>query len=149
MANLKIFTDIIEETALGQIRQLLDQPSFASQKVRIMPDVHAGKGCVIGLTSTIGDSIIPNLVGVDIGCGVLAVKIDGNNIDLSKLDDVIRANVPSGMNVHEQKILAPMPWVSDLRCYPFLSNMDRVKQSMGTLGGGNHFIELGHGRNGD
>ena len=102
--NLKIFTDNVEQEALNQIDTLLSQDAFKDCKVRIMPDVHAGAGCVIGFTADLGKKVIPNIVGVDIGCGVLVVELGKIDIDFAKLDDVIRQYVPSGRNVHESVI---------------------------------------------
>ena len=93
--NLKIFTKNIEEKAIKQIDELLEQKSFENCKVRIMPDVHAGKGCVIGFTADLGDKVIPNIVGVDIGCGMLAVELGNIELDLEKLDNVINEYVPA------------------------------------------------------
>ena len=161
MRDLKIFTDNIEQEAIDQINTLLEQPAFADCKVRIMPDVHAGAGCVIGFTADLGDKIIPNIVGVDIGCGMLTVElgridtgINGKtdssivnyvtDIDYEKLDNVIRTCIPSGRNVHEE-INYIFPELKNLRCYNKLKNIDWLERSMGTLGGGNHFIEIDEG----
>ena len=140
MKNLKFFTENIEPQALEQIYKLLAQPAFENCKVRIMPDVHAGAGCVIGFTADLGEKVIPNIVGVDIGCGMLCVELGKIDVDFSKLDSVIRGHIPSGMNVHKATF-----WQihrQDLRCYDRLNNMARLRSSMGTLGGGNHFIEI-------
>lgn len=147
MKDLKIFTDICEDTARGQIETLMQQPSFSNQKVRIMPDVHAGKGCVVGFTSTIGDSIVPNVVGVDLGCGVLSVGVGKIDPDLAKLDSVIRQYIPSGTGVHDKERRVYTD-ISELECFRHLENIPRIRQSMGTLGGGNHFIELGKSQDG-
>ncbi|MCL2055410.1 MAG: RtcB family protein [Oscillospiraceae bacterium] len=120
----------------------MKQKSFCDQKVRIMPDVHAGKGCVIGFTSTIGDYVIPNVVGVDIGCGMLTVRLGQCEIDLQKLDDIIREYIPSGRNVHEGRICR-FEKLQTLLCYRELKDTKRLERSIGTLGGGNHFIEVG------
>ena len=158
MRDLKIFTDNIEQEAIDQINVLLEQPAFADCKVRIMPDVHAGAGCVIGFTADLGDKVIPNIVGVDIGCGMFTVElgridtgINGKtdssivdyvtDIDYEKLDNVIRTCIPSGRNVHEE-INYIFPELKNLRCYNNLKNIDWLERSMGTLGGGNHFIEI-------
>lgn len=101
--NLKIFTKNIEEQAINQINELLNQETFKNSKVRIMPDVHAGKGCVIGFTGNLGEKVIPNIVGVDIGCGMLCVELGNIDLDLERLDKIIREYVPSGMNVHENQ----------------------------------------------
>ena len=143
MSNIKIFAKTIEETAKQQIEQFANLEAFKNSKIRIMPDVHSGAGCVIGFTADLGDKVIPNVVGVDIGCGMLAVNLGDIDIDLQKFDDLIRAKIPSGMNVNEK----PFGYVKagcfeDLKCYKQLRNIDRLQKSLGTLGGGNHFIEL-------
>lgn len=104
MSNLKVYAKTIEDEALEQINTLLSQDAFKDCKVRIMPDVHAGKGCVIGFTADLGNKVIPNIVGVDIGCGMLCVSLghrDFNAVTLNTLDRVIRTYVPSGKNVHD------------------------------------------------
>mgnify|MGYP000018412356 CR=1 FL=1 len=98
----KVFTDNIENAAIGQLTALLNQESVAGSKIRIMPDCHSGAGCVIGTTMTLTDKVVPNLVGVDIGCGMLAIKLKEKRVDLTKLDSVIRKYVPSGGEVHEE-----------------------------------------------
>lgn len=140
MSDLKVFTENIEPEALNQVYTLIKQPAFADCKVRIMPDVHAGKGCVIGFTADLGDKVIPNIVGVDIGCGMLTAEIGKIDIDFEKLDRVIRENIPSGRTVRE--IEADFPEIEQLRCKDLLKNMSWLKCSLGTLGGGNHFIEV-------
>ena len=140
--NLKIFTKNIEEQAINQINELLKQETFKDSKVRIMPDVHAGKGCVIGFTGNLGKKVIPNIVGVDIGCGMLCVELGNIDLDLERLDKVIREYVPSGMNVHENQRYNFLE-LEQLYCYKLLKNKDNwLEKSMGTLGGGNHFIEI-------
>lgn len=140
--NLKIFTKNIEEQAINQINELLKQEAFKNSKVRIMPDVHAGKGCVIGFTGNLGEKVIPNIVGVDIGCGMLCVELGNIDLDLERLDKIIREYVPSGMNVHENQRYEFLE-LEQLYCYKLLKNKDNwLEKSMGTLGGGNHFIEI-------
>ena len=141
MADLKIFTDNIEDTAREQIDILMKQPAFAECKVRIMPDVHAGAGCVIGFTADLGDKVIPNIVGVDLGCGMNTVIIAEKDIDFEKLDTVIRKHVPSGRNTHEGKKTS-FDKLQELYCYRDLRDTKRIVRSIGTLGGGNHFIEI-------
>lgn len=141
MADLKIFTDKIEEEALEQINTLIKQAAFMDCKVRIMPDVHAGKGCVIGFTADLGDKVIPNIVGVDIGCGMKTIQLGKVELDLEKLDKVIRENIPSGRNVHEGR-LNRFDKLQELYCYRILRDTKRIERSIGTLGGGNHFIEV-------
>lgn len=147
MKNLKIFTENIEQEAIDQINTLLDQPAFADCKVRIMPDVHAGAGCVIGFTANLGDKVIPNIVGVDIGCGMLTVALGNIDIDYEKLDAAIRLLIPSGRNVHgeyipEKHLKRAKRLIAELRCRHHLHSVDRLEHSLGTLGGGNHFIEI-------
>lgn len=141
MSDLKIFTDNIEPTALNQIYTLVKQPAFADCKVRIMPDVHAGAGCVIGFTADLGDKVIPNIVGVDIGCGMLTVELGKIDIDFDYLDKAIRENVPSGREVNETAIY-PTEVIEYIRCYKALKDPERLVRSIGSLGGGNHFIEI-------
>ncbi len=138
--DLKIFTDNIEPAAVNQIYNLLSQPPFRDSKVRIMPDVHYGAGCVVGFTAVMGDKIIPNVIGVDIGCGMLCVELGKTDIDLAALDTFIRDNIPSGSAV--RKSYSDMDLVKSLRCYRELTDLDRIYRSPGTLGGGNHFIEV-------
>lgn len=141
MRNLKIFTNNIEQSAKDQIDLLLEQEAFKDCKIRIMPDVHAGAGCVIGFTGDLGDKVIPNIVGVDIGCGMLCIELGNIDIDLEKLDKIIREYIPSGMNVHKEKV-GNFDF-TQLICYPLLKNKDGwLEKSLGSLGGGNHFIEI-------
>lgn len=142
MSNLKIFTENIEPQALNQIYTLVKQPAFADCKIRIMPDCHAGAGCVIGFTADLGEKIIPNIVGVDIGCGMLTVELGNIDIDFPKLDDIIRRCVPSGRNVHDEESEFAENAINQLYCRNELKNVDWLKRSLGTLGGGNHFIEI-------
>lgn len=141
MKDLKIFTDDIEQEAVNQINLLLEQEPFKNCKVRIMPDVHAGKGCVIGFTADLGDKIIPNIVGVDIGCGMLCVELGKIDLDLEKLDQVINENIPAGRNIREQKLIN-FDKINDLYCLRELKETKKFNRAIGTLGGGNHFIEV-------
>lgn len=141
MKNLKIFTDNIEQEAVNQINLLLDQEPFKNCKVRIMPDVHAGKGCVIGFTADLGDKIIPNIVGVDIGCGMLCVELGNIELDLEKLDEIINKFIPAGRNIREQKLI-DFEKINDLYCLRELKEVKKFNKAIGTLGGGNHFIEI-------
>lgn len=145
MSNLKIFTDNVEEKALEQINTLVSHPAFADCKIRIMPDVHAGAGCVIGFTADLGDKVIPNIVGVDIGCGMFVIPLGHRDIDLVLFDKIVRARVPAGRNVHGESRLedsVATSIINKLRCKEFLRNMTWLERSLGTLGGGNHFIEI-------
>lgn len=142
MSDLKIFTDNIEPQALNQIHTLVKQPAFSDCKVRIMPDVHAGAGCVIGFTADLGDKVIPNIVGVDIGCGMLTLELGNIDIELKKLDKVIRKYVPSGRNVRDEESGYAENIINQLYCKEKLKNTNWLKRSLATLGGGNHFIEV-------
>ena len=139
--NLKIFTNNIEDEAVKQIDLLLQQEPFKDCKVRIMPDVHAGKGCVIGFTADLGDKVIPNIVGVDIGCGMLCVKLGKIDIDLEKFDKIVNDYIPAGRNIREIK-LTDFEKIKDLYCLRELKETNKFNKAIGTLGGGNHFIEL-------
>ena len=139
--DLKIFTNNIELTALNQIYTLVKQPAFSNCKVRIMPDVHAGAGCVIGFTADLGDKVIPNIVGVDIGCGMLTVELGKIDVNFDELDKVIREKIPSGRSVHNNRVVK-FDELQDLYCYRELKDTKRLEKSIGTLGGGNHFIEV-------
>lgn len=141
-ANAKIFTELVDEASISQVMLLLNQEFAKDQKIRMMPDIHAGAGCTIGTTMTISDKIVPNLVGVDIGCGMLTVILGNIDIDCAKLDDIIHQYIPAGMEVRKN----PHPFVSminldQLRCKQAI-NLDRAYLSIGTLGGGNHFCEI-------
>lgn len=141
MSDLKIFTENIEPESTNQIYTLIKQPAFQNCKVRIMPDVHAGAGCVIGFTADLGDKVIPNIVGVDIGCGMLTIRLQDKEIDLPGLDNTIRKYIPSGREAHEGRMVR-FDKIQELFCYRELKNAKWFERSMGTLGGGNHFIEV-------
>ena len=136
-----VYTDLIEESAEVQIKQLCDQPFTKDCRIAIMPDVHAGAGCVIGFTANLGDLVIPNLIGVDIGCGMLVVCLGKTEMDNRELDNIIHNHVPAGMNTHDVAAVS-YPALRDLHCYNDLKNVSRIECSLGTLGGGNHFIEI-------
>lgn len=154
--DVKIFTDNVEESALQQIERLLAINVFSDKKIRIMPDVHAGAGCVIGFTGDLGDKVIPNIVGVDIGCGMRVLNLGRiSDIDYHAFHEHIRGNVPSGMIAREDRFgFKPLvgeemdiyreakQLVTQLYCYRELKDSGRIHKSIGTLGGGNHFIEL-------
>lgn len=137
----KVFTDNVESTAISQIIELCNQPFVEGGKIRIMPDTHAGAGCVIGFTANLGDKVIPNIVGVDLGCGMLTVELGKIDINLEQLDNIIRQYIPSGTNTHEG-IIVKFDKLQELYCYRSLKDTKRIERSIGTLGGGNHFIEL-------
>ncbi len=137
----KIFTDVVDEASIAQVLLLLNQEFVSESRIRLMPDIHAGAGCTIGTTMTIGDKIVPNLVGVDIGCGMEVIKIKETHIELQKLDKLIYQRIPSGFQVREKthryfdKIN-----LKELYCYKHVDPL-RAEKSLGSLGGGNHFIE--------
>lgn len=142
------YTAELEEAAERQIRAVCDRPEFSGCKIRIMPDVHAGKGCTIGTTMTIRDKIVPGMVGVDIGCGMETVELAEREIDFDKLDALIRKEIPYGREVREgpHRLSAEID-LTRLRCAPQV-NLDRAMHSIGSLGGGNHFIEVDHSDDG-
>lgn len=154
--DVKIFTDNVEDVALDQIRQLLSIDVFSDKKIRIMPDVHAGAGCVIGFTGNLGDHVIPNIVGVDIGCGMRILNLGiVSEIDYHAFHEHIRVSVPSGKIVREDRFgFRPLvgkeldiyreakQLVMQLHCYREIKDSGRINRAIGSLGGGNHFIEL-------
>ena len=143
------FCDELEDAAARQIRAVCDMQAFANCKIRIMPDVHAGKGCTIGTTMTIRDKIVPAMVGVDIGCGMETVKLAEKNIDFEKLDALIRKNIPCGRNIRKTPhAFTENVDLNELRCASRVG-LERAEKSVGTLGGGNHFIEIDRAENGD
>ena len=133
------FAKVIEDEAVEQIRRMCDYEFTAGSRIRIMPDVHAGKGCTIGTTMTVTDKAVPNIVGVDIGCGMYTVKLGTAEIDLERLDEAAHY-IPSGMNVWEGR--RERFDLTGLRSYRGLKDTRRLERSLGTLGGGNHFIEV-------
>ena len=133
------FAKVIEDEAIEQIRRMCDYDFTEGSQIRIMPDVHAGKGCTIGTTMTITDKAVPNIVGVDIGCGMYTIKLDSGDVDLEKLDEAAHY-IPSGMDVWEGR--QERFDLTALRCYRGLKDTRRLERSLGTLGGGNHFIEV-------
>ena len=138
----KVFTENIDSVTIGQVIGMLNEPFTEGSKIRIMPDCHAGKGSVVGTTMTIQDKVVPNLVGVDIGCGVLVTKIQAtkDEIDFTKLDEVINKHIPAGMNVRSKAHRFASKVDFDKIRTDF--NRERAEKSIGTLGGGNHFISL-------
>ena len=139
------YATVIEEEAIEQIRRMCDYEFTAGSKVRIMPDVHAGKGCTIGTTMTVVDKAVPNIVGVDIGCGMYTVKLGNVDLDFEKLDEACHF-VPSGMSVWEGR--KERFDLQKLRCFRALKDSKRLERSLGTLGGGNHFIEVDQAQDG-
>ena len=147
-ASAEVFAEIAEESAIAQILSLCNQPVSRGAKIRIMPDVHTGTGCTIGTTMTVTDTAIPNLVGVDIGCGMETVKLKETHIELQKLDKLIYRSIPSGFSVREKphRFAAKFD-LTALFCAEQI-HVPRAVQSIGTLGGGNHFIEADQGEDG-
>lgn len=142
-----IFANNIDDATTGQILELCNQSWVKGSKIAIMPDCHAGKGCTIGTTMTIIDKVCPNLVGVDIGCGMLTVQLpkELREISLEKLDRFINAEIPSGFNINEKRLYDPNQedlYLDSLKCYPALKNKEQLERSIGSLGSGNHFIEI-------
>lgn len=143
-SEAKIFTEQLEPSADQQLRLLCNQPFTAGSKIRIMPDVHAGAGCTIGTTMTVQDQIVPNLVGVDIGCGMETVRLKQQHIELQRLDKLIYEKIPSGFAVRQRSHAGSKQMdLHQLRCAKAAKiKMERALCSLGTLGGGNHFIEV-------
>lgn len=133
------YAKVVEEEAIEQIRRMCDYEFTQGSQIRIMPDVHAGKGCTIGTTMTVIDKAVPNIVGVDIGCGMYTVNLGKGEIDFEKLDAAAHF-VPSGMDVWQGR--QEKFDLTELRCYRELRNTKWLERSLGTLGGGNHFIEV-------
>ena len=141
-----VFTDNIDTKATEQIQQMCNQDFAKEAKIRIMPDVHAGEGCTIGTTMTVTDKVVPNIVGVDIGCGMYTVKLNTTNLDMKKWDAAAHY-IPSGFNVWNT--IQEEFDLTQLNCYSELVGIERLSKSLGTLGGGNHFIEIDKSQNGD
>lgn len=138
----KIFTDVVDEASIAQVIELCNQEFCAGSRIRLMPDIHAGAGCTVGTTMTITDKVVPNLVGVDIGCGMETVRVRETHMELQKLDKLIREKIPSGFGIRSKSHrYASTIDLSKLCCAPFV-NLPRAENSIGTLGGGNHFIEV-------
>ena len=144
----KIFTDIVDEASISQILLLLNQEFTTGSRIRLMPDVHAGAGCTVGTTMSITDKIVPNLVGVDIGCGMETVQVKEKHIELQKLDKLIYEKIPSGFNIRKKahRYVKEIN-LEELYCYKQI-DQGRAEKSLGTLGGGNHFIEADKGDDG-
>ncbi len=137
-----IYADTIDSGTEGMLREFCGLPLSAGSRIRVMPDVHAGKGCVIGLTMTVTDRIAPGLIGVDIGCGILAVRLDAKRLDLQKLDKLIHEKIPAGRNIRSKPHrFAEQAELERLHCFRHIQS-DKAHASIGTLGGGNHFIEV-------
>ena len=147
-AEAKIFTDDVEEYAKAQVKMICDNQVAKDSKIRLMPDIHPGKVGPIGLSMTATDKVIPQLLGVDIGCGMTCVKLNKDNVEFQKLDRVIRENVPSGFAIRKEPhhMAAEFPY-EKLHCARHV-NRPKAERSLGTLGGGNHFLELDRGEDG-
>lgn len=148
MSDIKIFAKTIEEEAKEQIENMAASEAYRDCKIRIMPDCHAGKGCTVGTVIETRGKVVPNTVGVDIGCGMLVVDLGFGDIDMALLDRVVNDNIPSGHNVHEQRLASAMVDVMQIQIRELLPpwkhcfDLNYVMRSLGTLGGGNHFIEV-------
>ncbi|MBQ5712414.1 MAG: RtcB family protein [Oscillospiraceae bacterium] len=141
-ASAKVFTDVVDQASISQVIGLLNQPYAEGSRIRMMPDIHAGMGCTIGTTMTIGDKICPDLVGVDIGCGMEMVQVREKHMELQKLDKLIREQIPSGFSIRTKPHrYAEQVDLEELHCANHV-DLDRAARSIGTLGGGNHFIEV-------
>lgn len=139
--DIKIYTDNVEFECLQQTETLLQQEPFKNCKIRLMPDTHAGKGAVIGFTANLGDKVIPNIVGVDIGCGMLCVPLGKINLNLEWIDEAINKYVPAGRESHQSRQVK-YDDIKKLKCYRELKDATNFEKQIGTLGGGNHFIEI-------
>lgn len=138
----KIFTDVVDSASIAQVQELCNQEFTAGSRIRLMPDIHAGAGCTIGTTMTIQDKIVPGMVGVDIGCGMETVELTEREIDFAKLDALIREKIPYGREIRDiPHSLNSKIDLTQLRCADQV-NLDRAVRSIGSLGGGNHFIEI-------
>lgn len=149
--SAKVFTDNLDQPTKRQISALLASPDYADCTVRVMPDTHAGRSCVIGMTMTLAGRVSPSLVGVDIGCGMEVVRLAEDRIDFAHLDEYIHTKVPAGKYLHEAPVESGEVFpLSELRCYRELGQdtIARVRRSVGSLGGGNHFIEIDRGPEG-
>ncbi|MBQ6603058.1 MAG: RtcB family protein [Eubacterium sp.] len=140
------YATVIEDAAIEQIQKMCDYALTEGSLVRIMPDVHAGAGCTVGMTMTVADKACPNIVGVDIGCGMYTVKLNDRRLDFEKIDEAAHF-IPSGMNTWEEA--AEKFDLAGLKCFGSLTGIGRLECSLGTLGGGNHFIEIDKAANGD
>lgn len=137
----KVFTDVVDQASIAQVIELCNQEFVSGSKIRLMPDIHAGAGCTIGTTMTINDKVVPNLVGVDIGCGMETIRVREDHVELQKLDKLIYEKIPSGFSIRDKahRYLGQID-LDELCCAKHI-DMLRAEKSIGTLGGGNHFIE--------
>ncbi|NCE65217.1 RNA-splicing ligase RtcB [Pseudoflavonifractor sp. 524-17] len=138
----KIYTDVVDEASIAQVIELCSQEFAAGSRIRLMPDIHAGAGCTVGTTMTITDKVVPNLVGVDIGCGMETVRLRERHVELQKLDKLIYERIPSGFAIREKAHrYSERIHLNQLCCWKAVDRL-RAEKSLGTLGGGNHFIEM-------
>jgi RNA-splicing ligase RtcB len=144
--TVKVFTDTLDKPTKLQIAATARDPAYADSKIRVMPDTHAGRGCVIGMTMTLTGRVSPSLVGVDIGCGMEVVRLTETTLDLPRLDEFIHGSIPAGKNVHPTPQPCDIP-LRALKCADRV-DIDRALRSLGTLGGGNHFVEVDRGSDG-
>ncbi len=147
--SAKIFTDVVDQASIAQVILLCSQEFAQGSRIRMMPDIHAGAGCTVGTTMTIRDKVVPNLVGVDIGCGMETVRLRERHLELQQLDKYIRQRIPSGFSIRDKahRYMEKVD-LSALRCYKSVDPL-RAEKSLGTLGGGNHFIEVDRDEDGD
>ena len=138
--DVKFFATTVEDECKKQVETLASCPAFEGAKIRIMPDCHSGKGCVIGFTANLGDKCIPNVIGVDIGCGMYVCKLSTPVRDFEWFDKVVRQVVPMGFSLQDRRMCRLSDY--NFTCTKKLKNKDRLEMSLGTLGGGNHFVEL-------
>ena len=148
-AQALVYTDVVDGESVSQVINLLNQPYTEGSRIRMMPDIHAGAGCTVGTTMTVQNKICPNLVGVDIGCGMETVRVKEKHLELQKLDKLIREMIPSGFAIQNKAHrFAKNIDLEQLLCVKSV-NLNRAELSIGTLGGGNHFIEVDQDDNGD
>lgn len=139
----EVFIGNIDDETIAQVKQLLDQEFVEDLNIRIMPDCHKGSGCVIGTTMAIKDKIVPNLVGVDIGCGVLCVELGKLDLDLKKIDDFIKDNIPHGFKINDKPVIDYLDEILKIKCLDDIPKKPtEFNRALGSLGGGNHFIEI-------
>lgn len=137
----RVYASLVDDGTLEQIHELVDQEFTKDSSIAIMPDCHEGVGCVIGTTMTISDKVVPFLVGVDVGCGMLVAKFKKENLSLEQIDKYIHEHIPAGLTVNKKQVKFRTE-IEKMRCWQYLRNPNYLKKSMGTLGGGNHFIEI-------
>lgn len=139
--SARVFTENLEDSTKTQVKTICDQEIFRDSKIRIMPDCHAGMGCVIGTTMTVKDKVVPNLVGVDIGCGMLTVELGKVDLDLEQIDNYIKQNIPSGSSINKNPQTDYRKYIENLRCFRDIPKSSKeFNRALGSLGGGNHFI---------